>query len=396
MNPTPHSKLYPIIVVGSGIAGWSTCYHLNKLGIGDFLLISERNKLNSTLSSPGYIAGGMWSNYTRLSHAHGMKSAQKCWKFGDDSYQYTKEFLMAHKGSFEQCRRLRLLNSQKELEEARVAVKQLKNAGFPSTMVRTDAYASLTKNILAVQDDGEKSGLVDPRELLTTLEKKSQTQSVQGKVIAIEHDDVGVKVFLADGSCYLCEMLVLACHLGIQKLLPELESALVPVSDQWSTWSWQGISADSNCEKTSPIWKQSGLVFSINHALEWGVTGGKGKFQAGGCRYRRALAGIGQVEMQFKKDINIFLQKKLETYFDWKITQVGSTRGAFYDIFPCDELPLIGPMYGNGRILVATGFMGLGLSYGLYAGKCLGDLIATGACNELPRLFWPERLRALS
>jgi glycine/D-amino acid oxidase-like deaminating enzyme len=52
-------------------------------------------------------------------------------------------------------------------------------------------------------------------------------------------------------------------------------------------------------------------------------------------------------------------------------------------------------MYGNGRMLVACGYMGTGLSWGFLAGKCLADLIASGHAKDLARSLWPERLRSL-
>jgi glycine/D-amino acid oxidase-like deaminating enzyme len=52
-------------------------------------------------------------------------------------------------------------------------------------------------------------------------------------------------------------------------------------------------------------------------------------------------------------------------------------------------------MFGEGRILVATGFMGQGLTQGFFAGRCLAELVAHGAAAALPRRLWPERLRSL-
>jgi glycine/D-amino acid oxidase-like deaminating enzyme len=68
---------------------------------------------------------------------------------------------------------------------------------------------------------------------------------------------------------------------------------------------------------------------------------------------------------------------------------------AILDINPCDEIPIAGPMYGRGRLLVAAGFLGLGLSQGFLAGRCLADLVKDGRCDDLPRQLWPERLRSM-
>jgi glycine/D-amino acid oxidase-like deaminating enzyme len=72
---------------------------------------------------------------------------------------------------------------------------------------------------------------------------------------------------------------------------------------------------------------------------------------------------------------------------------VQSTAGL--DCRPCDELPIIGPMFGESRILVGTGYMGLGLSWGFLAGKCLANLVAKGKSPMLPSRLTPARLRSL-
>jgi glycine/D-amino acid oxidase-like deaminating enzyme len=107
------------------------------------------------------------------------------------------------------------------------------------------------------------------------------------------------------------------------------------------------------------------------------------------------LAGIGAEEALVDNKITDFLVTRLkETFLGIKDLKVLKTVAGL-DCRPCDELPVVGPLFGNSRILLAGGFMGLGISQGLFAGLGLADLVVTGQSVALPRLIYPERLRSL-
>ncbi len=73
--------------------------------------------------------------------------------------------------------------------------------------------------------------------------------------------------------------------------------------------------------------------------------------------------------------------------------QVGEVRHRWsvQDEYPVDRVPFVGRLRGgDGRILVATGFGGWGMSNGIAAGRILADL-ALGRENAAARLFDPNR-----
>ena len=116
----------------------------------------------------------------------------------------------------------------------------------------------------------------------------------------------------------------------------------------------------------------------------------------GGSRFLRKFAGIGAVEPKVEPKIESHLLGFLSQVFGIDNSKTYHLRTvAGLDIRPCDELPVIGPMFGETRILVASGFMNHGLPQGFFAGKCLSDLIQSGVCGNLPRILWPERLRSI-
>jgi glycine/D-amino acid oxidase-like deaminating enzyme len=72
------------------------------------------------------------------------------------------------------------------------------------------------------------------------------------------------------------------------------------------------------------------------------------------------------------------------------------TAAGILDIRACDEIPIIGPMFGDSRVLLASGYMGSGLTLGFAAGLGLADFVAAGKSRIIPSLFHPNRLRSLA
>ena len=83
-----------------------------------------------------------------------------------------------------------------------------------------------------------------------------------------------------------------------------------------------------------------------------------------------------------------------KTFTGLKAVTLKSVHSAL-GIRPCDELPIIGPMFGDSRILLSTGYMGSGLAMGFGGGKAVSELILSGRCHWLPYGLHPQRLRTL-
>lgn len=65
----------------------------------------------------------------------------------------------------------------------------------------------------------------------------------------------------------------------------------------------------------------------------------------------------------------------------------------FYE--PIDHLPLIGPLPGNEGIMVATGYSGVGLTFGTVAGNLLAEWVREEP-SELAELMSPARIKLLT
>lgn len=382
------SQSYDIIVVGSGITGLSAAYHLHCLGYRDILLISSDQCKAVSSQSAAFLAPGLPDNFTRLSHQLGLDGASEVWRAGDCAFTALKEFCLSEGIPSHWGRRWRLANSESEAEEISKAVMQLKSRQFDArVLTATDWQAmgvSLGTKISLLQEEGLGGGVLDFAALKSCLSRPKMARTVDHIEKIWPH--AGFVEVLGKKHSYKAEMLVLAAHQSISdfELLPD--ESLVPFADQ--------------CHNFRVRWKQKtglevGTVFSIMHGYFWGVLREHNTICAGGGRFLRPLAGIGAETASLEPSICSMIQKELIACFpELQIEQVLDGNAAI-EIRPCDEIPVIGPMFGEARILMATGYMGFGMTWGFWAGQMLAQLIDSGQAVDLPRRLWPERLRSM-
>ena len=384
------SKNYhPIIIIGAGISGLSTAYHLNKFGFDKLKIISDPNVSQSHQLEGAYVIGGSWSNFTRISHARGFVDAANIWQFGDQAFDSVEEFCSNHpEVIWEKGQRMRLICSDHELQEAQLAVSQLSKTTSGVELCAPSKFSGLhNQRCLAVQVDGQRGAYVNAKTFLRALRSHVKQTIIEGKVVQINELANGVEIQLENGLRYMTEMLVVTAHHSIGDLIPNLKNAVIPVADQCLE-----IILETKTKQQESI-LSAGNFLSANHGYEWTVCH-ENQYISGGCRYLRRHGGVGDSFPRYLKNVE---QKIIEQFMGIYQTRVKTFKTGYVgtDIYPCDELPLIGPMYGSSKILVATGYMGQGVSYGFYVGKCLTELALTGKSDHLPRIFWPERLRSL-
>jgi len=384
-------RTFDVVVIGTGIVGLSTAYHLQRLGVHRLALAGPGPQASASSQAAGFISGGQPDNFTRVSQAHTLERAAALWRFGDAAFDGLVAYVQRSGIGHANYRRLRLLTSSSEANEAKLAVAQMASTNIHGRILDTREVAadslcgSLKARVLGLQDDGPRGGWVDPAALLQQLLNDTATIPRLSAVQSLDVDEGAPQVRLADGIELCCEMVVAAAHLQIRSLLPVLAPALISFADQWSHLALANMPHDA-----------VGTAFSANNTHEWGVFSAPNRLRFGGARYLRPMAGFEAQQASIEPKITAHLLAKLQETFNFADPIQVLSNHASLDITPCDELPLVGPMLGSSRVLVATGFMGAGLTAGFWAGKCLADLIANGSAPGLPRFLWPERLRTLS
>ncbi|MEZ4741318.1 MAG: FAD-binding oxidoreductase [Bdellovibrionota bacterium] len=397
-------KKYSVAIVGGGITGLSVAEHLRQFGIDDIVLIDPYQVASTSSMAAGFVSGGFTDNFSRLTHVHGLQESAYMWGFADRAFDFLREFVDEQEKSgvdglsFLCGDRIRVLTSEHELKEAEIAVSQMQSQQIEQRLLldnKSDSlfsrYSIFSPGFFGFQIAESKGGYVQPLKLLAFLRERVESKALRKRVVRIESNGGPVVLTCDSGEKVSCEIMVLANHLGMSSLLPELKSCLISYADSW-------LGFDGGLSGSGDLDQMAGVCFSFNHGYEWGGVASDRMVFLGGARYLRKNAGIAQSSAD-APEVSIRVGQALETKANEYLQIDGRRRlGSLnfgFGCRPCDELPLIGPMFGEPRILLATGYMGNGLSFGFYAGYCLAKLIGKGVCDELPRKFWPERLRSL-
>jgi len=381
-------KSFDLVVVGAGITGLSTAYHLEKRGYRQVLVISSSEIPDMTRSGAGLVAPGLVDNFTRLSHQMGLASAREVWQAGDMAFQHLRDFCQNNGLPSVWGKRLRLATSDAEATEVSQAVDQMQSLGLKANSYEPqDEVAkrlSLGSRVRRIQEEVHGGGWLDTTALCQKL-RETTVYFVEDHVLAIQSSSSHMEV-IGKKQCYQAEMVVLAAHNSVADLGVFSEDCLVPYADQWQKFqvAWQAA---------CPL--DPGTVFSTQHGYFWGVLIDEQYLCVGGGRFLRPLAGIGASVAVFENRISQMMKREVEHCFRQIIVSSLLEGSSGIDIRPCDEIPLIGPKYGEPRLLVATGFMGFGISWGFWAGQKIAELVDRGKAPELPRCLWPERLRSL-
>jgi len=385
---------FSVIIVGAGISGLSSAYHLQKLGIQNIAICDDQLTKGMTSASPGFVSGGFFDNFTRLSHVHGTEKAKTFWNYGNHSFAALEKYCVANKILFAKNRRIRIITSDEEMIECRQATEQMKKEGLTQTFQSIDhsqkKFDIFEKNSIGLQIEENIAAHIDTAQLIKSLENKVKKESkfIFAKVSSTNSDESRIEISLENGTKLSSEMLIFANHLEISNFIPSMKNCLIPVADQW-------LRLTPSKKEIENFRKHAGICYSANHGYEWGVIEKNGTICQGGSRYLLKNAGIGLENHRYDEKIESNIWLKSEEMFGEKFTYSKGEMNIGLECRPCDELPIIGPMFGENRILMATGYMGQGLGFGFLAGRCLATLIKKGVCDELPRNFWPERLRSL-
>ena len=382
---TKLKKLYDVIIVGNGITGLSTALHLEQAGITNIALCATSSQPIIAKKTAGILTGGQIDNFTRFSHNYGTEFAKQLWEFGNRASDHITSYCEKNSIERETGPRLRLITSSAEMREAEIAVKQMQEAGFRATLnEKVDYNFSFSKRVVAIQDDGHSGSIINVEHLGKILIKEIKAKTIPA-IKKFEKNQTLFRIYAGD-QIIETQMLVFACHLAIGNFLPEIKDALISVADQWSQFNIDN-------QQENPVLTKT-FIYTANHTYEWGSLSDS-LATLGGGRYLRHHAGIEATKASYEKKIEDHLLQQFSlTMPNIQLGKIVSSTAGL-DCRPCDELPIIGPMFGDSQVLVATGYMGNGLALGFYAGKCLTEFILNGQADFCPRRLHPERLRSL-
>lgn len=376
------TKHYDIAIIGKGITGLSSAYGLRNSG-HSLCFSHDASEESATSLSAEMITGGFIDNFTRISQRHGLSNATVAWAYSHRAFDEVLAFAKAHDIPYKIGKRIRLIETEDEREESKKAVEQLQKAGFPSQL--EDSLPAHATHLLAQQVDEPKAAWIEKKRLLNVLEQATKGVPTHGKTRSITREKNHF-VIKTDLETFHAEVVILACHLGIRTLVPSLKEVFVPSQDQWLR-----MQTENDAVLPFPI----GTVLTWRHGHYWAQVERSNQLCLGGARFFRPLAGFEAEKRELSEKVSQHLPEAWAKYFpNTKLAkQLAAEPGL--DIRPCDEMPVIGPMFGESGLFLGAGFMGQGLSLGFKAGQSLANIVL-GKSDELPRFFWPERHRSLS
>lgn len=371
---------YDIAIIGGGITGLSSAYHLAKSK--DLkICLSSTPEVSASRSSANMISGGLIDNFTRISQRHGPEKAQLSWNYANHAFDAVMEFAKTNGIKTIQGERLRLIETPDELEECKKAVVQLNEAGFKSSM---DKAPEGSEHLLGQQRDGNRAAFIDSQGLLDFLEKSIPKVTRVAKTLRVVREAQQFKVE-TEKEMFTAEVIIYANHLDISQFLPGLKEVLVSSQDQWMR-----MQTEAGALPFAP-----GTALTWRHGHYWAHIENDRQLTMGGARFLRPLAGFEAAKAELSEKVSKNLPEAWAKYFPDLPLSKTIASGASIDIRPCDEIPVIGPMFGETGIFLGAGYMGQGISLGFKAGQSLAQLVL-GKRDELPRFFWPERHRSLA
>ncbi len=371
-------KSYDVIIIGRGLTGLSTAWHLAKSGVKKICLVAPNPTLDQCSSlNAGYASVTLHDNISRAVHGHGPEVTRSLLDVNRTGFsgllQFTKEHQIKHSVG---CI-TRMASTPQEATEMSFAVDWLSKNGFPASLSISSPNT--------IQSDGAAAASIDVTSVLRLLEKQSDAPVIADSVQVIRRSRDGVSIKTSSGDSIHGEMIVAACHRGIKSLIPDLAPALVNHADQWMEFSIL----------KGPLKLNRGDLTFAEYSQFWMTYSYRNTIIAGGARYLRPWAGVEAETPSILKTATSAVKNKIEHLFNVSLSEPTQTVAAI-DLRACDEIPIIGPMYGDSRILVASGFMGSGLTLGFASGLALSEFIQSGKSKMIANAFHPTRLRSLS
>lgn len=370
---------FDVIIIGRGITGLSAAWHLSKSGIKNICVIAPDATTETCASLvSSYLSVTLHDNITRAAHGQGHDAAKSMLAVNRAGFSGLTTLARSADVPLSVGRVIRIADSEAEANEMAKAVTWLSSNGFPASLT--------SQGQITTQIDGATSASVDAVALLSLLEKESGATVINDSVVSVETTaNGGVSAHLRRGPLIRGEMLITACHRSIKNLIPSLASTLVTHADQTMEFR---IHADD-----IPL-NRGDLLF---HAYSnfWMSRSYNGNLIAGGARFLRKWAGIEADSAPVLDNITLAVKSKIESLLSVSLSDPISQHGVV-DLRACDEIPIIGPMFGESRILLAAGYMGTGLTFGFAAGQGLSEFIMSGKSKLIPEIFYPSRLRSLA
>lgn len=384
-NPDPGlPQRTDVLVVGGGIAGASTLYHLARYGVEATLVERGRVAGGATDAAAGVLTPPLRQPYHETVHDRGAEEARAIWAFARRSVAGMGEALRdigAHEDAELDLSGGHVLAEPHTKEAVRRSYAGLADAGFPVTWLERDAVVEAcgARGLIGgyrLEGGGAMSPGTATRALAGWAASHGCTVVEQTRVREVVRGDDGL-VCRTDTGEVRAGMVVYATHTDSRPFSALVGDEVVPIRGQGLRARGPGLPTQRGCFATHwkmNVWRQDS--HGTLHVSGW-------RHNAWDRSYWKTRP---ELDDRLQKDLeswvrNAFPGVTLEITHRWS--------GIFG--WTSDYLPLVGPLPGAPDEMVITGFSGGGLPFAFESGRILAAAIAGKEPVPGARLFNPRR-----
>lgn len=371
-----------IAIVGGGITGLAAAARLAERGMRFVLLEQGASGGGASGRGHGLLLSGLSDPYVRLVTSLGRDGAREIWRLTRENHRRLAEVARRFgiECEYDPGGSCRLSASPQEAKELRESATLLAEDGFPVEFVTSEhpqaefAEHGTLGGLLILDDAG-----LDPVKFLRAL-----AEHLRHGVLSLHEDTPVLRWESSDGRIHLktpdgevkADVAILAAGTGLPALCPAFEDLLFPVRAQFCA--------------TAPVLEmppRRGVSSDWGHSFFRQTYGGR--LLAGGMRHTPAAGeqGLGAVLADEHQNR---IEDALQSHFPFGAGAEITHRWAASFLASIDGLPIVGPLPGQPRVLVAGGYSGHDLGLGFVMGEAVADLVLDGRA-VIPERFAPRR-----
>lgn len=378
-----------VVVVGGGIAGVATAFHLTKANVDVALLEASEIGGGATAAAVGVLSPPLRQPYHETVHDHGGEAARSVWEFAARSVAGLGDALEKLGGAEEAELDLSggwVLAERHTAHELEDACRALEEAGFGVEWVAADVVQEKVggrgfTGALRLRPGGSLNARAATR-ILARAARRDGARIVEGVEVreVVRNEGGGLRCVTADGGEVRCEMVVYATHVKSRRFSQLLGDEIVPIRGQGLTLElprpFRAAGSFSTHWKLN-VWRRSPRS--------------SGRVFLGGWRHDAWDRAYWKV----RPEIDRHLQSDLVTWFASAFPELGEPEvtARWSGIFgwTADYFPLLGPLPGVTDELVVGGFSGGGLPFAFESGRAVAHVVAGKEPVPGASLFNPRR-----
>lgn len=373
-----------VLVVGGGIAGTSTLYHLARLGIDSTLVEKDQVGAGATEAAVGVLSPPLRQPFHETAHDRGVDRAREIWAFAIRSIAGLGDAIRTLGAEGETGLDLRgghVLAEPHSLHPVRLSFEALAAADLPVRWMDAAEAGTVTggKGFSGgyVLEGGGAINAGATARVLARAAQDAGARVVEGVAVEdVARKDGHLVAETAQGTV-TASMVIYATHVDSRRFSALLGDEIVPIRGQ-------GLAAE-----VEGLMPQTGS-FATHWKLNLWRQDPQGILHMGGWRHDAWDRSYWKTRPQLDER----LQQDLEEWFrhvfpQVKVTVVRRWSGIFG--WTSDYLPLVGPLPGAPDELVISGFSGGGLPFAFECGRVLAHAVAGRDPVPGTHLFNPRR-----